>query len=151
MSTPTLNVIAAAMLWVLSGTALAQTPTPKQDHSSHQSIDNPAVSAGLAPEAEKTPSSEDIDKQIRAMQEMHQKMQAAQTPAERARLMQRHRNLMQESMSMMSQMRGDAHGMAGMSGMCGMMDIHRSMERRMAMMEQIMQMVIDQETVKTGN
>jgi predicted neutral ceramidase superfamily lipid hydrolase len=150
MSTPTLNVIAAAMLWVLSGTALAQTPTPKTDHPSHQSIENPVIPAGLAPKAEKTPSSEDIDKQIRAMQEMHQKMQATQTPAERAKLMERHRKVMQESMSMMSQMRGDAHAMAGMSGPGGMMDMHRSMERRMAMMEQMMQMVIDRDTAKTG-
>jgi hypothetical protein len=40
--------------------------------------------------------------------------------------------------------------MAGMSGPGGMMDMHRSMERRMAMMEQMMQMVIDRDTAKTG-
>ncbi|WP_265632432.1 hypothetical protein [Cupriavidus cauae] len=35
--------------------------------------------------------------------------------------------------------------MQGMEGMAGMMDMHRQMERRMAMMEQLMQMVVDRE------
>lgn len=150
MSTTALNLITAAIVLVISEIALAQTSMPRQDRPSRQSIENPAASVAVAPEAETTLRSEDIDKQIRAMKEMHQKMQTAQTPAERAKLMEEHRKLMQESMHMMSQIRGEAHRMEGMSGMGGMMDMHRAMERRMAMMEQIMQMVIDRDTAKTG-
>jgi hypothetical protein len=66
---------------------------------------------------------------------MRQKMQAANTPAERAKLMKEHMKLMQSGMAMLGQMRGGTTGMSGMMNM--------QMERRMAMMEQMMQMMVD--------
>ena len=71
---------------------------------------------------------------MKAMEEMHQKMQSAKTPAEREALMDEHRKLMHSGMGMMGQMRGTG-------GMPGMMGMH--MERRMAMMEQMMRMMVD--------
>ena len=64
----------------------------------------------------------------------------AKTPAERAKLMEDHMKLMQSGMAMLGQMRG---GTAGMGGMMNM-----QMERRMAMMEQMMQMMVDREAVR---
>lgn len=104
MSTSTLNVIAAAMVWVLFEVAVAKTRTPEQDHAQRQSTDNPPVVVAPSLEAETALSSEDIRKQIKAMEEMHKKMQAAQTPAERMKLMESHRKLMQKNMAMMEQM-----------------------------------------------
>ena len=49
------------------------------------------------------------------MQDMHQKMQAAKSPAERAKLMDEHMKLMQSGMAMMGRMHGGKGGM-GMSG-----------------------------------
>jgi hypothetical protein len=38
-----------------------------------------------------------------------------------------------------------------MTGMAGMMGMHTQMERRMALMEQMMQMMIDRESAPTRN
>ena len=45
-----------------------------------------------------------FDQQMKTMQEMHQKMMAAKTPAERAALMKDHMKAMQDGMAMMGQM-----------------------------------------------
>ena len=112
---------------------------------------------------------------MKAMQDMHQRMQAAKTPAERMALMDEHMKLMQSGMTMMGQMRGMGamagpgamggpgnpgsmgmmppqspgagadQGAPGMRGMAGMMGMHQQMERRMALMEQMMQMMVDRE------
>jgi hypothetical protein len=37
-----------------------------------------------------------------------------------------------------------------MAGMSGMMNMHMQMERRMAMMEQMMQMMVDREAARPG-
>ena len=64
----------------------------------------------------------------------------AKTPAERAKLMEDHMKLMQSGMAMLGQLRGGTTGMGGMMNM--------QMERRMAMMEQMMQMMVDREAVR---
>ena len=112
-----------------------------------------------------------MDAQMKKMREMHQKMVAAKTPEERSQLMAEHMKTMQDSMQMMGGMSGmhgggmgamggsaaaDAKpmpgmpGMAakpatpGMSGMAGNMPAHHQMmEKRMAMMESMMQMMMD--------
>jgi hypothetical protein len=80
--------------------------------------------------------------QMKAMQEMHQKMAAAKTPEERAALMKDHMKAMQDGMAMMGPMRG---GM--MHGGRGHMDAE-TMKRRMDMMEMMMQMMMDREGMK---
>jgi hypothetical protein len=98
-----------------------------------------------------------FQEQMRTMQEMHQRMQAARTPAERQALMAEHMKVMQSGMDMMSRMGegppagnpptapGATPGMGGMGGMGGMMAMHANMEQRMALMEKMMQMMVDRE------
>ena len=93
-----------------------------------------------------------FDQQMKAMQEMHQKMQSAKTPEERAALMQEHMKTMRDGMAMMGQMRGGGMGMgmgAGKGPMGGGMPMdHETMQRRMDMMEAMMQMMLDREPMK---
>jgi hypothetical protein len=116
-----------------------------------------AVSAqGGTPSAQTSrtaPSTETFERQMKAMQEIHQKIQTAKTPAERAALMDEHMKLMSSSMGMMQQMRATMHGMGGQSGTGGMAtgkgmppDLtarNQLMEKRMEMMEHMMQMMMD--------
>jgi hypothetical protein len=67
-------------------------------------------------------------------------MQAAATPQERQALMDEHMKLMKSGTEMMKEM--------GAGG--GMMDMHIMMERRMAMMEMMMQMMVDREAAAAG-
>lgn len=104
---------------VLSGGAFAQTPKAEENHLAHHPAGNVPVASVTATGA--TPSPEAFNQQIKAMQGMHQKMQTARTPAERAKLMEDHMRIMQSGMAMMGLMRGvDAGGMGGMGGMEGM-------------------------------
>lgn len=84
-----------------------------------------------------------MDQQMRQMHEMHQKMMAAKTPEERNALMADHMKAMQGGMAMMGGM--GAQGQEKMKG--GMpMDMasdHQMMEKRMEMMESMMQMMMD--------
>ena len=86
-----------------------------------------------------------MDAQMKKMREMHQKMVAAKTPEERSQLMAEHMKTMQDSMQMMGGMGGAGMGdMKGMPGMGGDMPAHHQMmDKRMAMMESMMQMMMD--------
>ena len=86
-----------------------------------------------------------MDAQMKSMQAMHDKMMSAKTPEERSKLMAEHMKTMQDGMAMMPGMSGA--GMGGMPGMTGMKDgmgaHHQMMEKRMAMMETMMKMMMD--------
>ena len=84
-----------------------------------------------------------MDAQMKKMREMHQKMVAAKTPEERNKLMAEHMKTMQDGMEMMGGMggMGDMKGLPGMSG--DMPAHHHMMDKRMAMMESMMQMMMD--------
>ncbi|MDM0116378.1 hypothetical protein QTI66_29940 [Variovorax sp. J22R133] len=90
------------------------------------------------------------DRQMRAMREMHQKLMAATTPAQRCALMDEQRKIMQDGMAMMAPMDGampmDHSGMTGHSTPRNM----DSVERRMGMMEMMMQMMLDRESAMPG-
>ena len=82
---------------------------------------------------------------MKAMQQMHEKMLAAKTPAERDALMAEQMQLMQSGMNMMG-------GMGGMGGMgagtapgkpADMATRQGMMEQRMDMMQSMMQMMMD--------
>ena len=80
--------------------------------------------------------------QMKAMQQMHDKMMAAKTPEERTALMADQMKLMQGSMNMMGGMGGMGAGAAAgkpadMAARQGMM------EQRMDMMQSMMQMMMD--------
>lgn len=137
-------------LGLSSGWAAAQMSP--QDHAAHHREGSGSAPAAVTESASKPrPAAADqFEQQMQMMQDMHRRMQAATTPAERQALMSEHMKLMQAGAEMMSQMgRAGAGGMGmgdkGMQGMGGMMAMHGAMERRMAMMEQMMQMMVDRE------
>ena len=84
-----------------------------------------------------------MDAQMKKMREMHEKMAAAKGPEERNKLMAEHMKTMQDGMEMMGGMAGmgDMKGMPGLSG--DMPAHHQMMDKRMAMMESMMQMMMD--------
>ncbi len=74
------------------------------------------------------------------MQQMHERMMAAKTPAERQALMREHMEAMMEGMSAMQHM---DHGKAG-GGMSGV-----AMHQHMKMMTMMMQMMMDREQMRS--
>jgi len=83
-----------------------------------------------------------MDSKIKTMQEMHEKMMNAKTPEEKRALMAEHMKTMQDGMAMMSMM--DGAGMQGKKPRPGNMKQRQlMMEKRMEMMETIMQMIMD--------
>lgn len=96
-----------------------------------------------------------MDTQMKAMQELHQKFMDAKTPEERSALMPENMKLMQDAMAAM-QGKGGMGGMGGMGMMGGkekgmmmdkmpadMMGMHQMLEKRMDMMQSMMQMMMD--------
>ena len=86
-----------------------------------------------------------MDMQTKTMQAMHEKMMGAKTPEERNALMAEHMKSMQDGMKMMEGMaKPGMAGMQGMSGMSAEMNAHHAlMEKRMAMMQTMMKMMMD--------
>ena len=166
-----LNIVAGLLTTLfVAGCAIAQSPKPADEHAGHHPGDaqSGGVAAQSAPAATTPPTPGAFDRQMKAMQEMHKKMQVAKTPAERSALMDEHMKLMQSGMAMMgagssggmgmgmgmgmmqqgAQAKPAAPAASGNSGMGGgMMGMHAQMERRMAMMEQMMQMMVDRQAV----
>jgi hypothetical protein len=132
---PILTLIAAATLAIASSSALAAT---EAEHAGHHP-------------AEKTAAVDTTkyDQSMGQMMEIHQKMQAAKTPEERASLMKEHMVAMRSGMAMMEQMKGgmSTPGAKKSSAKGGMPMSHQSMQRRMDMMEMMMQMMMDREPV----
>ncbi|GAB3758941.1 hypothetical protein GCM10028796_05370 [Ramlibacter monticola] len=146
----------------------AQAPSPDH-HAAH----HPAAAAS-GPVAPRAGSGDEFSAQMDKMRDMHKRMQAARTPAERQGLMDEHMKLMRSGMALLSEAEpapgprgmgmgrmGGMHGQrdgagpksseaapeAGCSqGMEGMMGMHGAMERRMAMLEQMIQMMVDRES-----
>jgi hypothetical protein len=83
--------------------------------------------------------------QMKAMQEMHEKMLSAKTPEERNALMTSQMTLMHNGMSMMGEMGGMNHmGAGSMMGKPAEMPARQGMmEQRMDMMQSMMQMMMD--------
>lgn len=114
------------LLAVLALSACAVAP-PQPNHAAHHP---PAADAGP------------MDTRMKSMKEMHEKMMAASTPAERQALMAEHMKAMQDTMAMMGHMKkpsGQVHAMPMGPEMMG---------KRMDMMEMMMQMMLDREAIK---
>ena len=110
------------------------------DADPHQAH-HPAGTAS-APAAKAMPGKARMDSQMKAMHEMHDKMMAAKTPAERDALTAEHMKIMQDGMTMMNGM--SPGGMGGTGAMKGDMAArHQAMEARMEMMQATMQMMMD--------
>ena len=90
-----------------------------------------------------------MEPRMKAMKDMHQKMMAAKSPAERQSLMADHMKAMQDGMDMMKGM-GGMGGMVGMGAGMGdgkgmpaeMAKRHQMMEGRMEMMQMMMEMMM---------
>ena len=80
-----------------------------------------------------------MDPRMKTMQEMHQKMMDARTPADRQALMAEHMQAMQGGMAMMKGMPG-AGGMGMPADMAGR---HQMMADHTAMMQMMMDMMAD--------
>jgi hypothetical protein len=153
---PTILTIALATAVI---GAWAQTDAQIQaQHKQHQANVLATEQSSATPAASTTtPVSTgkmaDMDSKMKAMAEMHQKMMAAKTPEEKKALMAEHMKTMQEGMKTMGMMGGA--GMADMQGkkpMPGSMgEHHQMMEKRMAMMECMMQMMMDQMPAPAAN
>lgn len=130
--------IAAALLTA----ALAAAPSNAADTkpaSTEEHDHNHADSPGAAP-AQKTPPGEasgQSGQMMKRMQEMHKKMMGAKTPEERQTLMDEHMKIMQEGMGMMKDM--------------GKKSSPQAMQKRMDMMEMMMQMMMDREVMESGS
>jgi hypothetical protein len=128
------SIVFIATLATASATVFGQDDQHKAHH--------PASAASVAIPAPPTgkpggmPDMAMMDKHMKAMQSMHQKMASAKTPAEREALMPEHMKLMQEGMSMMG---GMAPGKAPMTPAAR----QQMMEKRMDMMQSMMQMMMD--------
>jgi len=124
----------AVALALLGGCSSMPGGKDVDDHAAHHAPGAAATS----------PAPAGYDQQMKTMQEMHQKMVASKTPAERAALMKDHMKTMQDGMGMMGQMRGGMMG-GGKGAMAMDADM---MKRRMDMMEMMMQMMMDREGTK---
>lgn len=150
---------------LLAGTALGAAAQTAAEHAQHHP--EGAAAAATAPAAQPaTPPNAmgpgqmanmtRMDQHMQAMRAMHDKMAAASTPEERQALMAEHLKLMQEGMGMMQQMGAGRQGMGGQAGMGPMGGMaagkgmptdfaarHQMMEKRMEMMESMLQMMMD--------
>ncbi len=124
---------AAASALVLAGCATGPKP---DEHAAH----HPPGAAAPSPASARA-SSAQMDGQMKAMREMHEKMMAAKTPEARAALMKDHMKTMQDGMAMMSRMKD---GMGGDMRMTPQM-----MDKRMDMMETMMQMMVDRDAARS--
>ena len=135
--------------------AWAQTDAQHKQHQANvlateQASAAPAASATAPASAGKMAA---MDSKMKTMDEMHQKMIAAKTPEEKKALMAEHMKTMQEGMKTMGMMGGaDMADMQGKKPMPGNMgQHHQMMEKRMAMMESMMQMMMDQMPAPAAN
>lgn len=81
---------------------------------------------------------------MRTMQDMHQKMQAARTPQERAAVMSEHMKAMQGGMAMMCEM-GAGMGLPGGPGPQASPGAPDMMKRCMEMRDMTMRMMMERE------
>ena len=124
------------------------------EHTQHHPAESPSKAPKAAPAKSMAKESMTaMDSKMKTMREMHEKMMNAKTPEEKKALMAEHMKTMQEGMKTMGMMGGD--GMADMQGkkpMPGNMgQHHQMMEKRMAMMESMMQMMMDQMPAPAAN
>lgn len=109
------------------------------DHQAHHPAGAASAPASKAMPGKARPDMARMDSQMKAMHEMHDKMMATKTPAERDALTVEHMKIMQDSMTMMNGMSpGDMGGIKG-----EMAARHQAMEARVEMMQATMQMMMD--------
>ena len=139
LSTITAMVIAMAVASTFAAT--------DAEHTAHHPAGKVSAPVVKADSSKSKMDMQRMDAQMKTMREMHEKMMAAKTPEERSALMAEHMKTMQDGMGIMTEM--SAGGMDAMKG--GMMgdmksgasNHHQMMEKRIAMMQSMMQMMMD--------
>jgi len=129
----------ALAISIIGAPAWAADADPHQAHHPAGTASAPAAKA--MPRKARSDMAR-MDAQVKAMHEMHDKMMAAKTLAERDALTAEHMKVMQDSMTMMNGMSpGEMGGTGAMKG--DMAARHQTMEARMEMMQATMQMMMD--------
>jgi len=134
-------VLAFALAAALSATVAAQSD---KDHAAHHPDAASAPASSSTPKFA-PPKAAQMDAQMKSMRDMHDKMMAARTPAERQALMADHMKAMQDGMTMMGQMKGAKPNRAPAGDMPMSPEM---MGKRMDMMEMMMQMMMDREAAR---
>ncbi len=151
------SLIVASLISVVSTSVMAQAKDEHAGHHPEPASQTETPKVNTPPNQVSQDMMEKMDGQIKAMQEIHQKMINAKSTEERSAIMTENMKAMQSAMSMMR----DA-GMMGMSMkegmpmkdvmsmkdgmpmMEGMHMQHQLMQKRMEMMTNMMQMMMDQ-------
>ena len=142
-----MKIVRALVLAITVVSASAWAVTDDQ-HQAHHPAGATTAPASKVMSGSSSSDMASMDTQMKAMQEMHEKMMAAKTPEERNVLMAEHMKTMQDGMTMMNgmspggmkcDMKGDMKG--NMKG--DMAAHHQMMEKRMEMMHSMMQMMMD--------
>ena len=128
-----------ALVLAMSAVGAPAWAADEDQHQTHHPAGAASASANKAMPGKARPETARTGSQMKAMHEMHDKMMAAKTPAERDALTAEHMKIMQDSMTMMNAM--SPGGMGGMKG--DMTARHQAMETRMEMMQATMQMMMD--------
>jgi hypothetical protein len=136
----TKHLVATLALTFVAG-AHAATPVMPSEPST-----DAAVAAATAPQFDAAT----FDQHTKRMRDIHEQMMAASTPEERAALMHEGRTHMHDGMAMMKQMRMGSgmpmgNHMGGMGMAQGMPMDCTGEDRRMEMMDAMMQLMIDQQ------
>jgi hypothetical protein len=140
----------AAALAAASPVSLAADPAQHDEHHpdtpAAKKVPNKAKKAPATPTASAMQMG-NMDAQMKAMRDMHEKMMAAKTPEERDALMAEHMKTMQNGMSMMNGMMGGMMGGSSsnaqpMSPQMMQKQID-TMQKQMEMMQTMMQMMMD--------
>jgi hypothetical protein len=140
--TSTLASIAGSLiaLSLTFGSAISQGASPDVDEHGH----GPGASQAAKASKAQPKSLTDADAQMKKMQEIHERMMAAKTPEERAKLMDEQMQAMQQGMAMMNAMKHLSGG-----SKVGPMQ-HQMMEKRMDMMQMMMTMMMDRQSIENA-
>jgi hypothetical protein len=135
---------------------LAAGMTLAQDGSAPASRPG-AVPAPSSPSMSMSSHMSQMDEHMRNMQALHDRTTSAATPEERQKLMDEQRTEMQAGMSLMNRMQGGAMtpgmgaGMTGQNAKPADADAQmQMMQRRMDMMQMMMQTMMDQHGMMSG-
>ena len=135
--------IARSLVLAITVVAASAWAATDDQHQAHHPAGAATATAPKVMSGNPSPDMARMDTQMKAMQEMHEKMMAAKTPEERNALMAEHMKTMQDGMAMMNGMSPSGMKCDMKGGMKGDMAAHHQMEKRMEMMQSMMQMMMD--------
>lgn len=138
----------ARLLYLSLATALIAVSAPiwaaqHDPHKGHHPAASVAAATAISMPAKTTPETAQMANQMKAMQEMHNKMMAAKTPEQRDALMADHLQAVQDGMGMMKGKGGRGEMSNSKASPADMVLRQARMEQRMDMMRTMMEMMAD--------